>query len=156
MSQPPGFIDHVCKLQKAVYGLKQASHTWYDELRTFLMSNGFKPTLSNSSLIILNTTSTPLYLIVYVDDIIVTGENSTHLNTFTQTLSTQFSLKDLGALSYFLGAEVIPHPQGLFLSQSKYIHDILHRAQMLNTKPVSTPLHPSTSIILTNDTHPPP
>ena len=138
MSQPPGFFDpsfpnHICKLNKAIYGLKQASRAWYDELRHYLLSQGFTPTVSNPSLFHLNSSPTPIYLIVYVDDTIVTGPNQTQLQQFITTLASRFSLKDIGPLSYFLGVEVIPHTHGLFLSQSKYINDILQKAEMLTS-----------------------
>ncbi|KAJ9556373.1 hypothetical protein OSB04_010987 [Centaurea solstitialis] len=113
MSQPPGFVNpsfpnHVCKLHKALYGLRQASRAWYDELKTYLISLGFKPTISDSSLFILKTNSSFILVLVYVDDIIVTG------------------------------VEVLPHPSGILLSQRKYILDILTRAKMSDCKPVST------------------
>lgn len=143
MAQPPGFIhpfyqDHVCKLNKAIYGLTQASRAWYDELRHYLLSQGFKPTISDPSLFHFSSTTDPIYLIVYVYDIIITGPNPTLINKFIHNLASCVSLKDLGPLSYFLGVEVIPHPDGLFLSQSKYINDIFQRAHMLNSKPAST------------------
>lgn len=130
MSQPPGFVDpssphHVCKLNKVIYGLKQASRAWYAELRHYLISHGFKSTHSDNSLFIFPHSTTPIYIIVYVDDIIITGPSIQSLDKFISMLADRFSLKDLGTLSYFLGVECIPHSQGLFLSQSKYIHNIL-------------------------------
>lgn len=92
-------------------------------------------------LLILSTcVFTPIYIIVYVDDIIVTGPSQPHLNKFISTLVTGFFLKDLGYLSYFLDMEVIRHSQGIVLSQSKYIHHILTKDNMLNSKPSSTPI----------------
>ncbi|KAK1408451.1 hypothetical protein QVD17_40235 [Tagetes erecta] len=148
MSQPPGFADpslptHVCKLNKAIYGLRQASRAWYDELKKFLLSYNFTPTISDPSLFIQKHTPSPIYIIVYVDDIIITGPNSTLVETFINSLANRFSLKDLGTLSYFLGVEVIPHTDGLFLSQGKYILDLLNRANMSDSKPVTTPMSTS-------------
>ncbi|XP_021770739.1 uncharacterized protein LOC110734922 [Chenopodium quinoa] len=74
------------------------------------------------------------------DDIIVTSNDPKFLEGFVQKLSFRFSLKDLGDLSYFLGVEVMPHSNGLFLSQRKYINDILHKANMEDAKPIATPL----------------
>ncbi|KAK9048876.1 hypothetical protein SSX86_032155 [Deinandra increscens subsp. villosa] len=145
MAQPPGFINpsfpnHVCKLNKAIYGLKQASRAWYEELKTYLLSQGFISTISDSSLFIHTTGPSPLYVLVYVDDIIITGPSHNLIDHFIHSLSVKFSLKDLGSLSYFLGIEVIPHPLGLLLSQTKYIQDIINRAKMSNCKASSTPI----------------
>lgn len=122
MAQPPGFInpslpDHVCKLKKAIYGLRQASRAWYDELKSYLLSLSFKPTISDPSLFFLYTHYSLILVLVYVDDIIVTGPSPTHLDKFIANLATKFSLKDLGSLSYFLGVEVVPHHHGILLSQ---------------------------------------
>lgn len=145
MAQPPGFPDtkfptHVCKLKKSIYGLKQALWACYIELTNFLLQTGFKWAISNASLFILHHSATPIYLIVYVDDIIVTGPDASFLNIFITRLANKFSLKDLGQLSYFLGVEVIPIANGLFLSQQKYIIDLLERMGMLEAEPSSTPL----------------
>ncbi|RVW92402.1 Retrovirus-related Pol polyprotein from transposon RE1 [Vitis vinifera] len=152
MSQPPGFIDrdhphHVYKLRKAIYGLKQAPRAWYHELRQFLLQFGFINSIADTSLFIFNNHGTILYLLVYVDDIIITGNNVEAAQTFIQQLSQRFSLKDLGPLTYFLGVEVTSHTNGIFLSQRKYIADLLNRTHMTEAKPAPTPL--ATSPILT-------
>ncbi|KAL8159823.1 hypothetical protein V2J09_001360 [Rumex salicifolius] len=92
------------------------------------------------------TSAHVLFLLVYVDDIIITGSSSESVQHLIQNLSNRFSLKDTGNLSYFLGVEVQPHPRGLFLSQRKYITDVLHKANMTDCKPVSTPLNASTRL----------
>ncbi|XP_022001435.1 uncharacterized mitochondrial protein AtMg00810-like [Helianthus annuus] len=81
-----------------------------------------------------------MYLLVYVDDLILTGNQSTSITTFTRHLHSEFSIKDLGLLNYFLGLEVMHDTEGLFLTQTKYANDILDRAGLLNAKPVATPL----------------
>ena len=88
------------------------------------------------------------YMLVYVDDIILTGNNGGFLSTFEQQLSAKFSPKQLGNLHYFLGVEVIPHSQGLFLSQHKYISDILDRTSMAGAKECNTPISTSSSLSL--------
>ena len=150
--QPPGFISqshpaHVCKLHQALYGLKQAPRAWYNELKSYLLTLGFKNFISDTSLFVLHNTQGLIYLLVYVDDIIITGSNSSFLSTFISQFSSRFPLKDLGNLFYFLSVEVLPHPQGLFLSQHKYLQDLLTRAHMSNAKPVPTPMvmHPPLS-----------
>ncbi|XP_043714507.1 uncharacterized mitochondrial protein AtMg00810-like [Telopea speciosissima] len=81
-----------------------------------------------------------IVLLLYVDDIVLIGNDTSYLDSFVATLSSQFAMKDLGALHYFLGIEVTTTPSGLFLSQSKYALDILQRAHMVDIKPISTPM----------------
>ena len=138
MAQPPGFIDsdnptHVCKLYKVIYDLKQAPRAWYQELRKFLMDSGFKNSHSDTSLFILQLGTKLLYLLVYVDDIILTGNNADLVSQLVACLVKRLSLKDLGTLSYFLGVEVIPQRQGILLSQH-YIQELLikHTWKCLN------------------------
>ena len=157
MAQPSGFTDpalplHVCHLKKAIYGLKQAPRAWYNELRQFLVQNGFANSHSDNSLFIFNANDCVIFLLVYVDDIIVTGNNDTLVNNFIDTLARRFSIKDLGALSYFLGVEVIPCSAGLFLSQQKYVTDLLYRTKMSDSKPVATPLPTDHSLTLLDGT----
>lgn len=143
MSQPPGFIDpnhptHVFKLNKDIYGLRQASRARYNELKNFLLSLNFKPTISDSSLFIHYSSTFPIYILIYVDAIIDTGPNSSQISSFITQLANHFSFKDLGNLSYCLGIEVLPYKDGLFLSQSKYILDLLAKSNMSDSKPAST------------------
>ncbi|KAK0579728.1 hypothetical protein LWI29_030590 [Acer saccharum] len=157
MAQPPGFIDsdhptHVCKLNKAIYGLKQAPRAWYHELRQFLIGSGFKNSYADTSLFILQSGDTLLYLLIYVDDIILTGNSATQVGHFVDALARKFSLKDLGPLSYFLGVEVVPHQHGILLSQRRYIMDLLTRTKMAGAKPVQTPLPTSPPLSLHSGT----
>jgi histone deacetylase 1/2 len=86
--------------------------------------------------------------LVYVDDLIITRNNSTKLDTIIQSLGHQFNLKDLGNLHYFLGVEVIPTNTGLFLSQHSYIRDLLSRYKLDGAKPTHTPLSTSETLQL--------
>ena len=79
-------------------------------------------------------------MLLYVDDIIITGNNSSLLHSFTRKLNSEFATKDLGSLNYFLGLEATPTTDGVFISQLKYARDILTRAQLLDSKPVHTPM----------------
>jgi hypothetical protein len=81
-----------------------------------------------------------IYLLLYVDDIVMTGSNSTLLHSFIGKLTHEFSTKDLGSLNYFLGLEAHRTSTGLFLSQAKYAYKILQRAQLVDSKPVGTPM----------------
>ena len=96
MEQPPGFEDfftpdYVCKLHKPIYGLRQAPRAWYNELRTFWVSEGFS--ISHSSLFILHSPSSVIYILFYVDDIIITGSAAAEMNAFISTLAKRFSIK---------------------------------------------------------------
>ncbi|XP_033134130.1 uncharacterized protein LOC103837662 isoform X1 [Brassica rapa] len=153
MCQPPGFTDsdrpsHVCRLRKAIYGLKQAPRAWYSELKSFLLSVGFQNSLADTSLFILRHEGKFVYLLVYVDDILVTGTSTDLVQQVIDALAAKFSIKDMGHLSYFLGIEATRTPQGLHLMQRKYVTDLLHKTNMLHAKPVATPLPSSPKLTL--------
>ncbi|KAI3766125.1 hypothetical protein L2E82_16175 [Cichorium intybus] len=156
MEQPPGYLDekfpnHVCRLRKALYGLKQAPRAWFQRLSNFLIALGFACSKADTSLFVFQRDSYLLYLLVYVDDIILTGNNSSLIQQFITCINNEFATKDLGKLSYFLGLEVSYTDTGLFLTQTKYAHDILTRAGLLDAKPVYTPLS-TTDLLITNGT----
>lgn len=145
MQQPQGFIQGestlVCKLHKAIYGLKQSPRAWYESLTNTLISFGFQQSKCDPSLLIFNKHGCCLLILIYVDDIIITGSSNTAINLIVNKLNDTFSLKQLGTLEYFLGIECKLTPSGaLHLSQAKYIRDILHRAGMEDCKGISTPL----------------
>jgi hypothetical protein len=153
MSQPPGFKDqskpnHVCRLRKAIYRLKQAPQAWYSTLKDALIHLGFHNSKADSSLFIYRSGSLICYLLVYVDELVLTGNDSSFVQSIIQQFGAKFSLKDKGNLHYFLGVEVIPTRAGLFLSQHKYVRDLLSKTKMVGAKDVSTPLSTSTSLKL--------
>ena len=129
----------MCRLYKFLYGLKQAPRAWYTRLSDFLISIGFTASKVDTSLFILSIGADIFYLLVYVDDILLTGSNSAMLHRLIQLLSSEFKLRDLGVVHYFLGIEVQSTAMGLLLRQLKYILDILTRAGMTSCKPVDTP-----------------
>ncbi|XP_019085571.1 PREDICTED: uncharacterized protein LOC109126466 [Camelina sativa] len=155
MCQPPGFVDadrpdYVCKLRKAIYGLKQAPRAWYLELRNYLLTVGFVNSIADTSLFILRRGQSILYMLVYVDDILVTGNDVALLNMTLDALATRFSVKDHEELHYFLRVEAIRVPTGLHLNQRKYILDLLARTNMLEAKPVHTPMATSPKLTITS------
>ena len=83
---------------------------------------------------------------MYVDDIIITGNSISQVSHFVTALSKAFELKDLGALSYFLGIQIMPTRFGLTLCQSKYASDVLHRFKIENSKPTKTSSCPNTRL----------
>src|ERR1044072_409456 len=145
MVQPPGFEHQdktlVCRLHKALYGLKQAPRAWFEKLAAALLSFGFTSSKCDPSLFVLNTTTACVFVLVYVDDIIITGSSLPFVHALMDKLNAAFSLKQLGPLDYFLGVQVKHLQNGsLLLSQSKYIQDLLHRANMDEAKSLPTPM----------------
>ena len=125
MKQPPGYEKTnssrlVCKLDKAIYGLKQAPRVWYSRLSSKLHNLGFISSKSDTSLFIYNKHSIIIYVLIYVDDIIVTSSSDAAISALLRDLNTDFALKDLGNLHYFLGIEVSKNSSGIILSQEKY------------------------------------
>lgn len=130
MEQPMGFIHpqfptHVCKLNKAIYGLKQPPRAWFHRLSNFLTTHGFMCSRAYTSLFVFRRDSCIMYLLVYVDDLILIGNHEQTIKAFITRLYKEFAIKDLGEFNYFLGLEVTYTINGLFLNQSKYARDIL-------------------------------
>lgn len=145
MTQPPGFVDndrpqHVCRLKKPIYGLKQAPRAWYMALKNHLVDCGFKNSLADTSLFTHIAGTHYTYILVYVDDIIVTGSDPRHVASVLQSLAHRFSIKDPVDLHYFLGIEVTRSSKGLHMMQRRYILDLLARTNMFDAKIVSTPM----------------
>ncbi|GJR38141.1 ribonuclease H-like domain-containing protein [Tanacetum coccineum] len=145
MHQPPGFVDsrypnHVCLLQRSLYGLKQAPRAWFQRFAGYATRAGFSPSRCDSSLFIYTQGSQVAYLLIYVDDIILTASSPVLLQQIVDSLHKEFDMTDLGALNYFLGISDVRHPTGLFLSQKKYARQLLERAHMVNCNPSRTPV----------------
>uniref|UniRef100_A0A2N9GPU6 Reverse transcriptase Ty1/copia-type domain-containing protein n=1 Tax=Fagus sylvatica TaxID=28930 RepID=A0A2N9GPU6_FAGSY len=145
MAQPTGFVDegqpsHVCHLHKSLYGLKQAPRAWFERFTSHLLTLGFTASVADASLFVLKQGSVIVYLLLYVDDIIITGSDSTVVSTIISQLSTTFEVKDLGPLRYFLGLQIDYKNAGFFVHQSKYITDLLTKFKMSDCKAVSTPI----------------
>lgn len=157
MTQPPGFINKhhptkVCRLHKSLYGFRQSPRAWYERLGNFLKQIGFISTASDASLFLRITRNSQIYMLVYVDDIIVTGSSTSDITQLIQTLSKEFKLKDMGKLQFFLGMELTPIgiTGSYVLSQHRYISDILRQTNMHEAKSVSTPM-PSTMKLTATD-----
>ena len=145
MKKPQGYKDLsnrnlVCKLTKSLCGLRQAPRAWYAMLSNFLLQQGFVNSKADPSLLILHSKSAITLVLVYVDDLIITGSDSKLVSDFIDVLSTRFSMKDLGFLSYFLGIEVHSTASGLFLNQAEYAADLLIKAGMFDCKSSFSPV----------------
>ncbi|KAE8712826.1 L-type lectin-domain containing receptor kinase S.6 [Hibiscus syriacus] len=116
----------VCCLKKALYRLRQAPRAWFETLRKFLVENlNFVASKADSSMFIRNSSCSQVLLMVYVDDIVITGSQVIEVDTVVQAINKKFSLKDLGQLELFLGMQVEHSQRGLFLNQKKYISELL-------------------------------
>uniref|UniRef100_A0A2N9EUK2 Reverse transcriptase Ty1/copia-type domain-containing protein n=1 Tax=Fagus sylvatica TaxID=28930 RepID=A0A2N9EUK2_FAGSY len=123
--------------------IQNAFPTW---LSSRLLALGFHGSRSDSSLFIYNKDSIIMYVLIYVDDIILTGSHSAAIDDLLLSLKRDFAVKDLGSLNFFLGIEVLPNASGVLLSQQRYILDLLTRTKMTDAKPVSTPMASSTTL----------
>lgn len=154
MQLPPGFKSSspgkVCRLRKSLYDLRQAPRNWFAKLSRALNSFGFKQSYADHSLFTFSKASIILHVLVYVDDLIITGSTTSAIETFRKYLNAQFYMKDLGALKYFLGIEVARGKEGLFLSQRKYAMDIISEAGLLGAKPALTPMEQNHQLDVTN------
>ena len=145
MTQPTGYKDptkphHVCRLHKALYGLRQAPRAWFERLKGVLLSLGFKNSISDPSLFYFRNCDVELYLLVYVDDIILTGSHAGKVHAVIDQLQKVFSLKTLGSMHYFLGFEIKRSSDGIHLSQMKYTTDLLKRTNMVQCSSSPTPI----------------
>ncbi|PKU87036.1 Retrovirus-related Pol polyprotein from transposon TNT 1-94 [Dendrobium catenatum] len=144
MSQPKGFEDnsrpdHVCKLNKAIYGLKKAPRQWYNTFTSFLVTLGFSHSQADPSLLIYRKDQVQIFLLVYVDDILIAGNDSKHLHFILSKLNTEFSMKHLGNVHEFLGINITKTDTSYFLSQAKYAYSILLQAELQNCNALANP-----------------
>ena len=135
MVPPPGVshnLGEVCKLKKTLYGLKQAPRAQFERFSIVVPSLDFYSNAHDSTLFVKSTSTNCILLSLYVDDMIITGDNVDGIAVLKTEQAQQFDMKDLGPLRYFLGIEVDRFPKGYFFSQSKYISNILQRAQLMD------------------------
>lgn len=140
MKQPRGFEDpafphHVCRLHKSLYGLKQAPRAWFQRFSQYIEDLGFVESKADYSLFTYHHNDVIIILLVYVDDILLTGNNEIHLQSFITKLDTEFSMKDLGHLHHFLGIKASFTSGGLYLTQASYVMALLKRTNMDGAKP---------------------
>jgi len=128
--QPSGFEDsahpdYVCKLNRSLYGLKQAPRAWFSRFASHLLQLGFVEAKSDTSLFIYHHGDDVVYLLLYVDDIVLTASSTGLLRRTITALQQEFSMKDLGPLHHFLSMQVQQQDSGLLLSQRQYMIEIL-------------------------------
>jgi len=145
MCLPPGFHSKgeknlVCKLNKSLYGLKQASRQWFENFSNTILQMGFVQSKPDYSLFTHTQGSSFTMLLVYVDDILLIGNNPACVAGLKKLLDDRFGLKDLGPLRYFLGLELARTDEGISLNQRKYALEILKDTGFIGSKPVKFPM----------------
>ncbi|CAL5338710.1 unnamed protein product [Camellia sinensis] len=145
MTLPPGFSkkgeeNEVCKLKKSLYGLKQSPKAWFDRFTKVIKGEGYCQGQSDHTMFFKHKNGKKTILIVYVDDIILTGDDIEEMRKLKTVLATEFEVKDLGQMRYFLGMEVARSKKGISVSQRKYTLDLLTETGMLGCKPSDTPV----------------
>ncbi|GJR84312.1 putative ribonuclease H-like domain-containing protein [Tanacetum coccineum] len=145
VTQPPGFkdpdhLDKVYKVVKTLYGLHQAPRAWYETLANYLLGNGFKRGKIDQTLFIKKQKGDILLVQVYVDDIIFGSTNKELCTGFEKHIKDKFQMSSMGELTFFLGLQVQQKEDGIFISQDKYVAEILKKFNYTDVKSASTPV----------------
>ena len=140
----------VCKLNKSLYGLKQASRQWFAKLSNAILELGFVQFKADYSLFTFTKGSVFVALLVYVDDILLTGNVESYITHLKGMLDTRFKLKDLGPIQYFLGIEIARSKTGIALNQRKYTLEILQDTGLASSKPFNTPMEQNIKLSTTS------
>jgi hypothetical protein len=144
VEQPLGYEkkgeEHkVCKLKKALYGLKQAPRAWYSRIDSYLLDNEFDKCEGEPTVYIKEKDGKILIVVLYVDDVIFTGNDDQLIKNFKSVMKEEFEMTDMGFLRYFLGIEVDQNEKGIFISQARYVNQVLSRFNMQECKAAITP-----------------
>ncbi|GJV96610.1 putative ribonuclease H-like domain-containing protein [Tanacetum coccineum] len=150
--QPPGFEDpqfpdKVYKVEKALYGLHQAPRAWYETLSTYLLENGFRRGTIDKTLFIKKNKGDILLVQVYIDDIIFGSTKKSLCVEFEQMMHKRFQMSSMGELTFFLGLKVKQKDDGIFISQDKYVADILKKFDFVTVKTTSTPIENNKALL---------
>ncbi|GJR06343.1 putative ribonuclease H-like domain-containing protein [Tanacetum coccineum] len=148
VTQPKGFEDphfpkHVYRVVKALYGLHQAPRAWYARLSTFLLKHNYRRGTIDKTLFIKKNSRDIILVQVYVDDIIFGSTNQAWCDEFEVLMKGEFEMSAMGELTFFLGLQVKQNPDGIFISQDKYVQDMLKKFDMENVRPATTPFEAS-------------
>ena len=142
MDAPPGMKipkNKVLRLRKALYGLKQAHKAWHDRFNNVMTENGFSSCYTDTALFVKKSDAGIVILLLYVDDMLITGDDTKGIKSIKSILTSKFEMSDLGFLTYFLGIEVAYSQRGYFLSQTKLACEILDRSGITDDKVCETP-----------------
>ncbi|RVW29825.1 Retrovirus-related Pol polyprotein from transposon RE1 [Vitis vinifera] len=152
LEQPPGFVAQgeygkVCRLKKALYGLKQSPRAWFGKFSKEIQAFGMNKSEKDHSVFYKKSAVGIILLVVYVDDIVITGNDHAGISDLKTFMHSKFHTKDLGELKYFLGIEVSRSKKGMFLSQRKYVLDLLKETGKIEAKPCTTPMVPNVQLM---------
>jgi hypothetical protein len=142
MEQPQGLMQDsslVCRLKKSLYGLKQAPRAWYAKMDSYMLSQNFVRCKSDLNFYMLRTTDSLLLLVLYVDDLLITGCSISTIAAVKRILHDRFLMMDMGPLHFFFGLEISQDASGIKLSQAKYARDLLEKFHMTDCKFAPTP-----------------
>ncbi|GJV50086.1 putative ribonuclease H-like domain-containing protein [Tanacetum coccineum] len=150
--QPPGFEDpyfpdKVYKVEKALYGLHQAPRAWYETLSTYLLDNGFQRGKIDKTLFIKGLKSYICLVQVYVDDIIFRSTRKEMCTEFEKMMHKKFQMSSMGELIFFLGLQVKQKEDGIFISQDKYVNEILNKFGFSDIKTARTPMETQKALL---------
>jgi len=141
MQLPPGFqspfSDAVCRLNKSLYDLKQASRQWYAKLSEVLLQSGYTLLENDYSLFCKKIAHSVVFLAVYVDDFLLTGNDEAEIASLKSFLEHAFKIKDLGYVQYFLGIEILRTNRGLLLTQRKFTLELFWKNSIMVQGPLS-------------------
>ncbi|GJW40524.1 putative ribonuclease H-like domain-containing protein [Tanacetum coccineum] len=143
----PEFPDKVYKVEKALYGLRQAPRAWYETLSTYLLDNGFQRGQIDMTLFIKRVKGDILLVQVYVDDIIFGSTRKEMCTEFEKMMHKKFQMSSMGELTFFLGLQVTQKDDGIFISQDKYVDEILKKFGFLTMRTASTPMETSKPLL---------
>ena len=138
VGQPPGFVDPIHKdkvylLNKALYGLHQAPRAWYETLSKHLLKHGFTRGTVDNTLFTKEVDKHLIIVQIYVDDIIFGSTNEQLCKDFEKVMKEKFEMSAMGEMKFFLGLQVEQLPDGIFIHQTKYVHDVLEKFSMTGT-----------------------
>ena len=151
VEQPPGFESvnfpqHVYKLNKALYDLKQAPRAWYERLSSFILENGFQRGKVDNTLFCKDYSNEFIMVKMYVDDIIFGATNEILCKDFSSLMQEEFEMSMMGELNFFFWTSIKHTKDKTFIHQSKYVRELLKRFNLYEAKPMSTPMYHTTSL----------
>ncbi|GJS89715.1 retrovirus-related pol polyprotein from transposon TNT 1-94 [Tanacetum coccineum] len=149
--EDPDFPDRVYKVEKALYGLHQAPRAWYETLLTYLLDNGFQRGKIDKTLFIRRDKGDILLVQVYVDDIIFGSTKKSLCTEFEKMMHKKFQMSSMGELTFFLGLQVKQKEDGIFISQDKYVTEILKKFGFTDVKTASTPMETQKPLLKDED-----
>ena len=151
MEIPDGFPEagdpaKVCRINRALYGLKQAPKSWYSRIDTWFIKQGLKRSENDPNLYYSQTNGKYIIILLYVDDLLITGDDSTEISKLQSALQNEFEMTDLGQAKTYLGIELEYHPSGIFLHQRTYISKLLEKFNFQLCNPTKLPMDPKTKL----------